>query len=127
MNPQDPTQVPPTAVQNPLSVMQDGEQVVCEIKRHPIGIMTVFIMSGVLLVLALVMAVAAPHFVANSGNQQKVLAIGLLIDLAFSALILAFVWVANKVYWGNRWVVTTDSITQVTQTSLFDKQSSQLS
>jgi hypothetical protein len=30
-------------------------------------------------------------------------------------------------YWGNSWVVTTDSITQVNQTGLFTRQSSQLS
>ena len=130
MNPQDPYQAAPLPVQssikNPLSVMQTGEQVICEIKRHPIGIFPVFILCGFLLILSLVMAVAAPHFVTVA-SHNKVLMIGLLIDLVFSALVLAFVYVANKVYWGNSWILTSDSLTQVIQTSLFDKQSSQLS
>jgi len=130
MNPQDPYQTAPQPTQapinNPLSVMQSGEQVICQIKRHPIGIFPVFILCGFLLILSLIMAIAAPHFVTVA-SHNKVLMLGLLIDLAFSALVLAFVYVANKVYWGNSWILTSDSLTQVIQTSLFDKQSSQLS
>src|SRR6202011_6093270 len=34
---------------------------------------------------------------------------------------------ATRIYWGNSWIVTSDSVTQVSQTSLFKRQSSQLS
>jgi len=35
--------------------------------------------------------------------------------------------IATKIYWGNTWELSTEGITQVSRTGLFDKQSSQLS
>lgn len=107
--------------------MQPGEQVICEVKRHPIGLLGTYIASGfILIVLALVAFVVLPHSSSSSDHTQVVAASGLVFVL-LAALILVFVFIANKVYWGNHWVVTSDSITQISQTSLFSKQSAQLS
>lgn len=112
---------------NPLAVMQPGEQVICEIKRHPIGMLGTYIMSGfILVVLAVLTFIVIPHM-ASPDNQSKAMLAGGLVFVVAAALVLAFVFVANKVYWGNHWVVTSDSITQILQTSLFSRQSSQLS
>ena len=125
MNPQD-SLGKATEVHNPLAVMQPGEQVVCEIKRHPAGILGVYVVSGFLLLVLVVLAfIIAPA--VFGGNRGAVMAVGTAFFLIFGAIILGFVFIANKVYWGNRWVVTSDSITQIAQTSLFNKQSSQLS
>jgi uncharacterized membrane protein YdbT with pleckstrin-like domain len=124
--PQDPnhSRLPP--VYNPLEVMQPGEQTICEIKRHPIGMLGVYLISGtLLLVLAILAFVVAPG--VFSDNRSQVMALGGLAFLVIGGLLLGFVFIANKVYWGNSWVVTSDSLTQITQTSLFSKQSSQLS
>lgn len=108
-------------------MMQPGEQVICEIKRHPIGMLGTYIMSGfILVVLAVLAFIVIPHM-AGSDNQSKALLAGGLLFVVVAALVLAFVFIANKVYWGNHWVVTSDSITQILQTSLFSRQSSQLS
>jgi uncharacterized membrane protein YdbT with pleckstrin-like domain len=69
--------------------------------------------------------VVAPILYKN--NRTQVLEIGSLIFLVVTILTLIFVYIANRVYWGNIWILTDDSLTQVLQTSLFDKQSSQLS
>lgn len=124
----DPNQ-PGTASKddNPLSVMQPGEQVVCEIKRHPIGLLGPYVGSGLLLVIVgVVVFGVAPNFITSVSSSQ-VVTIGGLLFFVVALAAFGFVWVANKVYYGNKWVVTSDSITQVSQSSLFDKQSSQLS
>lgn len=130
MNPEYPTQPPadPTDdIKNPIASMQPGEKNICEIKRHPIGMLGTYIMSGFVLVVVAVLAlIVAPH-VITSQSSGKVTTIGVLIFLIVAIFTSLFVFIANKVYWGNRWVLTTDSLTQITQNSLFDKQSSQLS
>lgn len=112
---------------NPLSVMEPGEQMICEVKRHPIGMLGIYIMSGlVMIVLAILAFLVAPNIITNTSRSDVILG-GFVIFLLVSVVVMGFVFVAHKVYWGNSWVVTSDSITEITQTSLFNKQSSQLS
>ena len=122
-----PDQSAQQKVHNPLSVMQPGEQIICEVRRHPIGMLGTYIASGfILIVLAVVAFIVLPH-ASGSDNQTQVLAAAGLAFVILTVLILVFVFIANKVYWGNHWVVTSDSITQISQISLFSKQSAQLS
>jgi hypothetical protein len=125
--PSQPNQPPQPDIHNPLSVMQPGEQTLCEIKRHPIGLIGVYGLSGLLVVgLAVAVFGFAPMLITTVSRNQ-VLEIGSLLFFVVAMLVFGFVFVANKVYWGNRWVLTSDSITQISQRSLFDKQTSQLS
>lgn len=107
--------------------MQPGEQVICEVRRHPIGMLGTYIASGFILIVLAVMAFIILPSGASSGNRSEVVTAAGLAFVILTALILVFVFIANKVYWGNHWVVTSDSITQISQTSLFSKQSAQLS
>jgi hypothetical protein len=124
MNPQGD---PRPTVDNPLAVEQAGEQVICEIKRHPIGIIGVYVAVGFSLVaLATLVLIVVPKLLTGYSHSRSVMICLLIIAIATafgSGLLVIF----NKVYWGNRWIVTTDSITQITRTSLSNKQSSQLS
>jgi hypothetical protein len=87
----------------------------------------VYIMTGLLMIVLAVLAfVVAPNIIASTSRSQVMLG-GFLVFFFVGLVVLGFVFVAHKVYWGNSWVVTSDSITQITQTSLFNKQSSQLS
>lgn len=118
---------PEQNVQNPIGVSQKGEQVVCEIKRHPIGIIGVYITAGfLLLAIAAITFFLAPS-ILSSVERSQVLSVGAIAYIVIAFLTVGFLFIANIVYWGNRWVVTSDSITQITQTSLFHTQSSQLS
>lgn len=127
MNPQNP--YPETAqakVTNTLTTMQPGERVIFDLKRHPIGLIFSYIISGSMIIAAAVLAfVAAPSMSPN--NRGAVMAVATIVFFVIAILVLAFVYIANKVYWGNSWVLTSDSLTQVSQTSLFNRQSSQLS
>ncbi|MDB5168923.1 MAG: hypothetical protein JWO41_279 [Candidatus Saccharibacteria bacterium] len=107
--------------------MQQGEQTVAEIRRHPIGIISVYVVAGlVLAALAGIIFGLGPH-VLTSYSHSQVIGMGAVAYAFIALLTVGFLFIANIVYWGNRWVITTDSITQITQTSLFNTQSSQLS
>ena len=102
---------------NPLSVLQDKEDMVCEINRHPIGLFTMYtIGGGLLLLIAVLSFVLVPHLVASLS----------VVGLA-SFFIIGFLFLASRIYWDNYWVVTSDSISQMSRTSLFDKEACQLS
>lgn len=119
MNPQD---TPKTS-----SVIRPDEQVICEIRRHPIGIFGMYVTAtGLLLVMAVVAFAVAPSIFSGSSRSQ-VLLIGALVLVIAAAISAGFILIAQKVYWGNVWVVTNESITQVKRLTLFDKQTSQLS
>lgn len=126
MSPQDPTQTPaePQA-NNPLSVMQSGEQTLFELKRHPIGIIATYIITAIMLVvLAVIGLVVAPTLLSSGAGQvRSFAAVGLLL---FAILGIIFNLIATIIYWGNRWILTSDSITELTRTSLFHKTTSQL-
>jgi hypothetical protein len=116
----------PVAMHNPLSTMAPGEQVICEIKRHPIGIYADYLAVGFVLLLLGMAVVVAPDILTSSDRSQ-VITIGAFIFLVAAVLGTGFLLAASKIYWGNRWIVTSDSITQIIQTGLFTKHSSQLS
>lgn len=128
MNPQSPYQSPAEPSRpNPLSVMQPGEEIICEIKRHPIGIIGMYVIGGFLLVvLAALMLGVAPNLL-DSYSRSQVVSAGLLVFIIASVFVTGFLFIATLVYWSNSWIVTSDSITQITRTGLFNKQSSQLS
>lgn len=105
--------------------MREGESVLFQITRHPIGLVTVYAMFAILLVIVGISAVMAPD-VLTEYNRRTVSNIGLAAFLFAAILSLVFVTIAHKIYYGNRWILTSDSLTQVNQFSLFSKQNSQL-
>ncbi len=114
---------------HPMVVMQPGEHLVATVKRHPFGIVSLYISSLVGLALAAFVAfVLLPHFSGPfsstiAGNTNVIYALfGLVV-----VVILLVMGISTSIYWQNQWVVTTDSITQISQRSLFGRQVSQLS
>jgi hypothetical protein len=85
MPPQDPNQAAqfpqPAETNNPLAVMQQGEKVIFELKRHPIGIVIIYIMTGILLaVLAVAVFGVAPGAVSETNRNQTLTLGGLGFD-----------------------------------------------
>ena len=115
----------PQNVDNPLAVMQPGERVICEIRRHPIGTLGIYSTAAIIVGVLLACAILAPIYLTFLTTEQKV-AIVIGVGLAI-LLTLIFAYIAVYVYQANRWIVTSDSITQITQVSLFDRHSNQLS
>jgi len=128
MNPQDPYTSPAPAPSPAYAAapIADG-QLVCEIKRHPIGIVGLYVAVGFLIVvLAVVIFVVAPGILTNFTRGQ-IFSIGALIFAVACLMGAGFVFVGHTIYWGNKWIVSDNSITQIKRISLFDKQTSQLS
>lgn len=128
--PAAPAPIPPAAAPpelNPLPAARPEEQVICKIKRHPIGIVGTYVAVGfLLLVLAIVAFGVAPSVFTNYSSGH-VMTIGAIVFIVAAAASTSFLFVVGKIYWGNSWTVTTESIIQVKRGSLFDKQTSQLS
>jgi hypothetical protein len=122
----NPSYNPRERVENELSVTQPGEQLICHVKRHPIGIIGIYVAIVFLLFVFAVLAfILVPStFGDTGGDQAQRYATGIFAILAVGGLLYAMA--ATYVYWGNRWVVTSDSLTQISQVSLFGRQSSQL-
>ncbi len=115
------------SLNNPLIAMQPGEQVICDMRRHPIGLLTNYVVSASIVILAAAAVfILVPTYVSDD-QRTRALEFSLvgLIFLAF--FVFVFSYISAKVYKGNRWIVTSDSITQIRQITLFSKQSSQLS
>lgn len=111
---------------HPMVVLQPGEVVVDTIKRHPFGILSLYIAALLgMAVTALVAYFLVPDFFNQVGSDGADLAVAVAGSVI--ALLILVLGVATNVYWQNEWVITTDSITQITQTSLFARQVSQLS
>ncbi len=122
MNPQNQ----PVQVNNPLNVMQSSERNIFEVKRHPFGMIGIYLAAAVMLVvLALIVFAVLPTVFAD--NSAQVTSLGAIVFLIVLIMTAVFLAISHKVYWGNRWILTSDSLTQILQVSLFDKQSSQLS
>jgi uncharacterized membrane protein YdbT with pleckstrin-like domain len=108
-----------------MVVLQDGETVVCDIRRHPIGIVSSYVVAVIFIIVAAVLAfVFVPKLSGTAPQDVNIVYIGL--GLAVIAIV-AVVGINTSVYSKNRWIVTSDSLTQITQRSLMAQQVSQLS
>jgi uncharacterized membrane protein YdbT with pleckstrin-like domain len=124
MNPNEQQDI---KVRNPLTSMQPGERNLFEVKRHPIGILGIYVGAAVLLAVLAVLIYGVVPSLLTSVDHSRIYGYGTIVLLVTAVFTLIFLLVSHAVYWGNRWILTTDSLTQVVQNSLFSKQSSQLS
>jgi uncharacterized membrane protein YdbT with pleckstrin-like domain len=128
MNPEQPTIQPNnTHVDNSLTVMQPGEQIIVKIKRHPIGLIYTYATIALLIAGVAYLGFGVVPSLAGAANETAVRNLAFAAVFVVSVLSLLFTLIVTKVYWGNTWTVTSDSVTQVEQNALFSRQSSQLS
>lgn len=113
---------------HPMVVLQPGERIICDIRRHPFGIISMYVSAFFALFVVAVLAYFAPQILTQYGSTNTNLEL-LAWTFAgiFTLAVILVLWIATRVYWQNRWIVTDDSITQVRQNSLFDRRVSQLS
>ncbi len=106
--------------------MQKDEVIIFEVRRHPIGLVMMYAAFGFMLALIAIVAVLAPSLLSDydTNTVRQVAMLVFLVSFIFSAI---FTFIGHIVYNGNRWILTDDSLTQVSQRSLFDRQNSQLS
>lgn len=112
---------------HPMVVLRPGEQIIAEIKRHPIGIFMTYLGGALSVTLIIVVAALAPSIFQGAGLEDNFGMAAIILAFILSIGICAVMFIATTVYWQNRWIVTDDSITQITQHSLFARRVSQLS
>ena len=117
-------QNPPQDKLHPMVVLRPGERVICEIKRHPFGILSMYFSGAIAIIVAFTLAAFAPNIIQSDTDitMPAFLAASIL-----SVGIACILWIATSIYWQNRWIVTDDSITQIIQDGLFGRRVSQLS
>jgi Bacterial PH domain len=112
-----------------------GEKVVSEMKRHPIGVLQIYI-SATAVLLALLVAAGALIKFAGSKSTKDVVAgtplnipVGAILGIAgvLALLIVIIAAISIRVYRGNRLYLTNESVIQRVQNSLFDVREQQIS
>ena len=105
--------------------LSDAEYVISAVKRHPIGLVSIWAVVAAAL---LIVFVAFPALIANQGvvGDSIQLSSGLIASAGLVLLLLAILFilggiVATVVYNGNRFYLTNESVMQHIQTSLFSK------
>jgi hypothetical protein len=107
------------------SVDQD-EKILAVIKRHPFGIVKLYVQTFIGLAAAGgLIYYLLPEFIDPEQNQAAytMLGLGAVVIIGF---MLFIVFIATVIYYQSQIVVTDKTITQTIQTSLFSKKTSQL-
>ena len=113
--------------------LSEGEFVISAIKRHPIGLLSIW---GVVAFVALLTFIGLPFLAANSGILSSfagggvdgtfIAGLGLIMLLLVVLFVLGGI-IATIVYNGNRFYLTNESVTQHIQTSLFSRKEQTIS
>jgi len=123
---QTPQDQPDESKLHPMVVLRPGERVISEIKRHPFGILSMYFSGAVAIGVASLLAAFAPSFIDQSSVDANITGIAMLGVGIITVGIVCMLWIATSIYWQNRWILTDDSITQITQDGLFGRRVSQL-
>lgn len=109
----------------PLGHIDHDEQMLCEIRRHPIGLISLY--GGALLAMLLV-CIGLILVMPTISSLQPELVPAIIGGLLFLGLfILIGLYIATVVYRDSALIVTDKNITQTLQQSLFNRKISQLS
>lgn len=108
--------------------LSEGEYVITALRRHPIGLISVWVVLLLLIILVTSLPVLAfmsetlPFQITSSG----MLMLGIVL-LAFIGLMLISGLIYTVVYQANRFYLTNESVTQHIQGSLFSKKNQTIS
>ncbi|MCA9329075.1 hypothetical protein KDA11_00355 [Candidatus Saccharibacteria bacterium] len=109
-----------------LTKVDDDEQLLAVIRRHPFGIIKLYVQSFIGLVASGgLIYYLLPEFISPENNTVAYSILG-AVSLAVAGIMLFIVFVATIIYYQSQIIVTDKTITQTIQTSLFSKKTSQL-
>lgn len=101
--------------------LSSGEFIISAIKRHPIGLVSIWLITGslVLFMLFVLASIASPNTVNSAGIGQEGTPMLALVLLMLTILFFLGGVIATVVYDANRFYLTNESVIQHIQTSLF--------
>src|ERR1051325_7606679 len=96
-SPSSPGGQAPAPNPHPMVVLQPGEHIVCEMKRHPIGILSLYVSALIGMAVTIALAIFLPKLAGQytSSNLQPAIYGGVAIIIVLLVLILG---VATYVY-----------------------------
>lgn len=102
--------------------LSDGEYVISAVRRHPIGLISIW----VVVIVALLLTLAIPAIFVNlhllpQGIPAEAVSFGLLLLVIVTLILLVGGLIATIVYDANRFYLTNESVTQHIKNSLFHK------
>lgn len=97
--------------------LSEGEFVILDIKRHPIGMLMPLGAAGVVLIAFIVCMIIYPANAEAAGLPS--FGVAMFIMIMVMALVLAGTFIALWVYLQNQFFLTNESVVQEIQTSLF--------
>lgn len=105
----------------PALNLSEGEYVISEVRRHPIGLFSIWFIVAVILAIVFIggpvlVAIAAPNFVSTL--QPDAVTNGLLFLVFLAAFFVLGGVVATVIYLGNRFYLTNESVIQRIQHDL---------
>ncbi len=105
----------------------DDEVLICEIRKHPIGLAGIYISGLLIAVILFVACLGLAYFASNISSDVSAYR-GLLVGLGLilSLLSLLATGIAGFIYNSNVMIVTNEKIAQVLYRSLFNRKISQL-
>jgi len=100
--------------------LSEGEYVISAVRRHPVGMVPIFAVVGVVL---LALAIGVPIYDSMRETAQNLPPTGIVAILAFLLGLLTIIggYVAVYVYMNNKFFLTNESVIQEIQHSLFSK------
>ena len=137
--PTTPTQVSATAPTTPTAALPaaneeliaptapGGNHEILIIKRHPFGLVSMYLLAIIGLVGSFGLVFWLVPTALGGDAQTRVMSYLLILAVVATFLVGIFLVIATYIYRQNRWVVTDDSVHQVSQRGLFNRQTSELS
>jgi hypothetical protein len=106
--------------------MRPGEKLLAEIRRHPIGLVFIYlqVLAAVTAAIALVLVIA-PDFLRNLSGEENTFLI--LFAILFVGLGVFVLLLATSVYRQNRLIITNHAVAQTLQSGPFSQKMSRLS
>lgn len=125
MNPETPAEQ--NQLYNSIEGLHDGEQKLCEIRKHPFGIIMLYLQVGIGVLAAFgLMYFLLPQFFGPD-NRDQLNGILLAVTLIGGTITLVILFLASIVYHQSYLIMTNKNVTQVLQQGLFKRQVSELS
>lgn len=109
--------------------LSEGEYVISAVRRHPIGILSIWtvVILAVILLLAIPFIIASTSDVVPLNLTPAAITSGVSLILLGVILIILGGLVATVVYDANRFYLTNESVTQMIQSGLFSRRSQTIS
>jgi uncharacterized membrane protein YdbT with pleckstrin-like domain len=103
--------------------LSKGEYVISAVRRHPIGLVPIFAITGTLILLCLGAIPFYSQFLSENtaGGTAPAAAVVTILAVLLSSLVAIGAYLAVYIYLSNRFFLTNESVIQEIQISLFSK------